>query len=264
MRSRGTFAALGTTFEVRGGRLGRSLGEAFADVASPRAAEHRLEVVRRGPDRWTVRSDGEVRARDADRLNAQTAAMVAVDELALASVAATDTVLYGGAVEIAGLAVAFVGRRRSVGWMVASSALRGHGYVTDGVVAIDPEGLVRPFHRPVELRESALASLGRERPAGTSWQGNALLRIGGRAPLSNGAPLGLIVFAEQNSPDSCAARVPPSAALARLANHAVAATGHERVMFRRLEQLVRRVPVIVGAEDDIESTIDAAREAIRR
>ena len=272
MTSLGRYSALGATFELRAsGQLAKVLRAACVDLrveesaartaAATQGPEHLLEVVRRGLGRWDVRCDGDPRSIGVAASDALRDALAAISGLARSAAIATDTVLDAGAVEIDGVAVGFVGPggARTSGF-TAAAALRGCGYIADDVLAVDADGQVRPFHRPITLRHRGIESLALDVPRGP-FSSCYPLRLGARTTLSDGAMLGLLVLVERNGVTSLQP-MPEPLALARLANQVIEAAGNERIMFARLDRLVRRVPVVTMAYADLDGAVAAARAVL--
>ncbi len=242
----GIYRALDTTVELTAPAAGAAaLRSSFADLAASLEvpAEHRLVLSRRWPARWSTRLDG------VDRVSGRApAALVdisrAVNEVAAESVAATHTVLTASAVDFSGRAVVFVGPRHSgKSTLTAAAALSGRRYLADEVVAIDPAGTVRPFHRPTRLRAIEAERLGVAAPVGDDDV--VSLRLGDLVPLSPGAPVSLIVVLARHADATVVLPLEPAALLVQLANQAVRFHGSERIMFRRFEALVNKVPAIL-------------------
>ena len=168
-------------------------------------------------------------------------AIRAISDLAPRSAAETSTVLHASCVDVFGVAVALVGASGAgKSTLAAALAIGGHGFVADEVTAVGRDGVVRPFHRPIGLRGGA-AALGVEIPAGPFGY-TYPLRMGEVAVLSVGAPLGAVVIVRRNTGPAGVDRMGPGLALVDLANMTLGATGLERVMFQRLNDLVHTVP----------------------
>ena len=153
--------------------------------------------------------------------------------------------LRGTAVDIDGVAVAVLGSRRDVDAAVAAAVGAGHAYVAGGAVAI-ADGAVRPFHRPIKWRAETASLLGLD--GGSGARVGDPWCVGATGRLSVGAPLGAIAMLRPSTAQE-PQLVSPFSALSQLAGHATAAVGHERIMFRRLESLVRQVPVVAIPSD---------------
>ena len=265
MKSLGVYQALNTTFELQASRgLASYLSEAYADLLAPpdAAPQHVVEADRRVSGWWCTRVDGQTRERDVDDSAALHDVRRAINDLAVASVADTDTVLNAGGIEIDGVAVAVVGPSAGgKSTLTAAAALRGHGFLADDVVAIDPTGNVRPFQRPVGIRSSEAVSLGITIPPGPFDDGYPL-RVGKRSALCNGAPLGLIVIVGRCIGATWMEPREPAAALMQLANQALRLPNHERLMFRRLETLVRCTPAIELGHMNIEPALRFLERAV--
>jgi hypothetical protein len=246
MTSVGVYRALDATFELRASAsLARVLRTAHADLLAPEVTSprHVVEVGRRWQGGWQTRVDGSVRVSGVDASDALNEVRRAINDLAAESVVATDTILNAGAVEIDGRAVAFVGPGSSGKTSLTLVATRhGHGYLADDVVAVDPSGRARPFHRPLGVRTEEAGRLEVAVPRGP-FDYAVPLRLGDRATLSAGAPLAAVMLVDKGVFDVECTRLDAADALMKLTNQSLRLPGHERVLFRRLEMLVRRVPV---------------------
>lgn len=165
---------------------------------------------------------------------------IAMNRLAATSVEHERLVLHAGVAAPPGrAAVAFCGASGAgKSTATAAAARAGWTFVADEVCAVDGEQrTVRPYLRPVGLRAGGAAALGAT--AEGSWSA-------WRAPVRATSPveLGLVVLVQRRPGDVEAERLSPPDALERLSDHTLASTEHERAMFRRLAELVRRVPVI--------------------
>jgi hypothetical protein len=263
MKALGIYRALGADFELHvSGRMAGLLGHALEDlrVAPNGPAQHRVEVRRAGlRRRWTVSSDGAQMVADADSSAALYAAIDAVTELGVAAAGVAHTVLHASGIEMEGSAGAFTGPSGSgKSTLTGAAALRGYPFIADEAVAIDDHGMALPFHRPIGLRANGAKLLGERLPRGPfaltyPW------RVGEKAPLSKGAPLGLVVVLERHDGATSVEPMSPAMALLQLANQTLGAEGQERVMYRRLDSLVRRVPVVLLKFDDHDEALAATK-----
>jgi hypothetical protein len=249
VRTVGVYDALDVPVEIRASEpLTSILTEVLADL--PRldrrtAGKVRLTARRHRAGDWSVWEDRRIRIDNTDAASALHVVFICLNELVARRAAAADAVIHASAVEVNGQVVAFAGRggagkSRLAVWL----ALNGAGFVAEDVCAVDSDARVRPFHRPAGLHAEGAAELGIEVPDGPyGWL--FPYRMGGRSSLSSGGPLGQIVLARRDAEATEARieRIPPPEALARLSPTTVAAPGAEAEMFRRLDRLVRHVPV---------------------
>lgn len=245
MKSLGIYQALDATFELRADQhFAGILTEAYADLrtnAQDAPAESIVEVRHRR------------RQADDETLHA---ARRRVNDLAVASVVNTDTVVAAGVVTIHGVAVAFVGLGGAgKSTLTAACALRGHPYLADDVMAVTPDGMVRPYHRPLGLRRATAPLLGLTVPDGPYGLGYPL-RMGDRATLADTAPLGLIVVMHRREDTTTCEPLAPPMTLVRLTGQALRTPGREGQMFRRLEALARRVPAVMLEHHDLHLAVD--------
>ncbi len=252
----GPYGALDIAFTLRAPRrLSGVLERGYADLGppSPEASTVMISLQRRVPRGWRAERP-DVVENVADEAAALTHCLRSVDDLAALSASPSATVLRGAAVEIEGVAVAVLGSRRDVDAAVAAAVGAGHAYVAGGAVAI-ADGSVRPFHRPIKWRAETASLLGLddepEMRIADPW------RVGVTGRVSAGAPVGAIAMLRPSTALE-PKLVSPFDALSQLAGHATAAVGYERVMFRRLERLVRQVPIVAvpSAFDLIGSSLE--------
>jgi hypothetical protein len=257
----GTFDAVGNPVELRAPRsIAAVLADALADLVTDGTPASRIEVRRTLRRRWSVRADGaEVSfAGPVDLAVYETIGQLS--DLAARAAAVTDIALHASAVDIAGTALALAGPSGAgKSTLAAALCLAGHRYLADEVTAVAVDDLaVRPFHRPIGLRRDGAAALGVDTGHGP-YEFTYPLRVGGRATLSDGAPLGALVLLRRGD-DVGSTPVDPAGALFQLANLTLGSTGHERIMFRRLERLVRAVPVHEVVSNDLPTAVQLVED----
>jgi hypothetical protein len=211
---------------------------------APDTMPHHLDV-ECSDGSWTVRWDGETSCTRQPIDHALYDTLSVLNRHASSTAASTGhTVLHGGSVSIDGCAVVLVGHSGAgKSTLTAALARRGHAYLADEVVAIDEQLRVEAFHRPIGLRRGGAAALGMEIPDGP-YESIMPLRTG--LTTSDGAPLGVVAVLRRDDthPDAQITAVAPAQALVQLANQTLGSVGAERVMFGRLDALVRRVRVV--------------------
>ena len=192
--------------------------------------------------------------------------IIEINRQAAASVSAERTVLHAGAFEVEGTAIAVTGMSGAgKSTLVAAAVLRGHGYLADEVCVVDPAGYrVRPYYRPIGLRARGAEVIGVPIPPHPA---DAFTEVypwtaGRHGTLASATPLRLLAFVHRRPGPVELVDVAPADALVRLAGLSLGTEGVERVMFRRLDQLVRDVrAVTIGYENSyaaIEALIDMA------
>jgi hypothetical protein len=260
------YVALGARFEIRTTHaLQETVRDAYADLIAPAQppAEHVLTASRTLTGRWISTLDGESRVSSRDRRVVLHDVGRAVNDLAVQSAAATDTVLTAAAVDVHDKAIAFVGQAGSGKTAVALAASsRGHGIIADGVVAIDPRGLVRPFHRPLGVPSAQAESSHRSVHVRGAPEDGYPVRMSRSLSLSSGARLGLVVMLEPGLTGGAAVKLSPATALFTLADQALRLADHGPAMFRRLDALVRTVPVFRVSSQSHEMAVGAALDAL--
>jgi hypothetical protein len=240
----GRFSAIGPVVELHAPRaLTPLLRDALADLAVDRAPDVRVDIRRDVLGRWSVRTDGRTEALLGGSPDLGFyEAIGSISDIAARSAAGSDVVLHASCAEVGGTAVAMAGASGAgKSTLAAALTLAGHGFLADEVTALRPDGVVRPFHRPIGLRADGAAALGLDVPAGP-FEYTYPLRVGGRATLSAGAALGAVVLVQRRDESLSVELLDPARALFQLANMTLGTTGHERPMFARLDALVRAVP----------------------
>ncbi len=169
-----------------------------------------------------------------------------------------------------GRAVAFVGQSRSgKSTLTTAMARAGFAYLADEVIAVDTGGVgarasddveetdlvVVPFHRPIGLRSGGAAAIGFTIPAGP-YASVHPYSVGVGGVLSGPIPLELVVLLQRGG--ECEPEMDhlePGQALFELCQQTLGAADLELPMFRRLENLVRRVPVGVLRYGHVEDAV---------
>jgi len=207
--------------------------------------------------RWTV-VDGDLRCVHGDAHmqsvspnHCLSEAMIEINRLAARSVATDRLVLHAGVVSPElGRAIALCGRS-GAGKSTATTAavLAGWGFVADEVCALHPDTFaVRPYPRPIGLRLGGAQALGLDRRQDDTWRPPTLV--------TDPPVLEQVVLVARRPGPPQLQRLSPAAALEELANHTLGGDGLERHVFRRLEHLVRSVPVVVAEYESAPELID--------
>lgn len=246
------YRALGVAFTVEGPpRVQRMFAELFGDLLDPSATPNSsLEFSREGfPRRWCVRFAGETLLYGAALGESLADGLVGINKAAATSRAPIDVVLHAGTLQIGESAVAIAGPSGAgKSTLVAAGVLAGHGFISDEVTAVHPATLaVEPYHRPIGLRAGGAEALGIRVPRGglqRMFEEAYPWRVSGRGRLSSGAPLGMVAVVSRQQGPAHGRILRPAEALATLTNITIGAHDHELALFRRLEQLVRTVPVV--------------------
>jgi hypothetical protein len=202
---------------------------------------------------WCVESDAAAELVD-DVAGGVRALIAELDRRAAASVVHDHTVIRGAAFELDGAAVAVIGDTpATVAPLLAASCRRGGRHVASGVCAVDPDGVVRAYHRPLLVpRDVAAATCPDE--AGTDAAGTdaagpgggdlVALRPGALGALAGSTPLRAIAFLRHGPDGPEVVGLPAAHALVRLAATNLGVGGPGRDMFRRFDRLVREMPVV--------------------
>lgn len=248
--------------------LRRSLPELLAAGRSaPRTGDPEIVWEPLPDGRWMVSlgEGGSIARTDTATALAET--ISEINRLAARSVTDDHAVLHAGSFAVDAWAVAVTGPSGAgKSTLVAAATLAGHRYLGDEVCAVDPSNLhVLPFPRPIGLRTGGAAAIGVDIPDDPHdpyrevypWQPAA----GDPGPPS---PLALIAFVERRPGPVEIESIRPSHALAKLTELSLAADGIEREAFRRLDRLVRAVPMVTIAHDDSTSAVDALASHVRR
>lgn len=236
--------------------LAEVLHQALADLrveqTDTACAEHRLEVAHDvATGEWTVTLDGADRYTGPESHIALYDTLIALNQLAARSaVEAGRTVLHGGAVAIDGRAVAVVGHSGAGKSTLTTALVRtGHVFLADEVTAVDDDGTVHAFHRPIGLRRSGADHLGVGVPDDGPFDTVTPYVVGtrrGQSALGDRVPLRAVAVLRRDDRRSVPRieAMTPARALFELSNQTLGATDLERAMFQRLDRLVRAVPVI--------------------
>jgi hypothetical protein len=132
--------------------------------------------------------------------------------------------------------------------LAAAAVLAGFGYVADEISAVSPDDLlVRPFHRPIGLRQGGAEAIGVPYPEPSDGRFDMVYPwdVSGHGVLSPGGPLGGIVLVDRSGESSPSlAEVVPAQALAALSQHTVIPDDQLADGFAALERIVRSVPVV--------------------
>lgn len=251
--------------ETEGAWLSELLGDIV--VPDPGGELPLIEWERAGTDGWLVQLAGSGAINDAETAGALAETLVAINSIAATSVVGELAALHGGTFEVDGVAIAVAGvSGAGKSTTIAAAVLQQHGYLSDEVCAIEiGSWKVRPYHRPIGLRAAGAAAIGVAVPSPVDdyafvypW------RISPVGRLAGSAPLGLIALVERRQGPVELVELRPADALVRLAALTLAAAGHERVLFRRFEQIARAIKVVELRHDDVFAAVDALAEAVSR
>ncbi len=251
MRDLGRYRAFSACFDVHADEPAASeLYECLVDLRAadgiPHSISSPLLTVSHDAATWSVAWDGWRSYHGSDLRVAIYDTLIAIN-LYAAGVAARDgmTVLHGGAVDIGGRAVAFVGHSGAgKSTFTAAMSRAGHGYLADEVVAVD-DLVVQQFHRPIGLRAGGADTIGVDLLDGVDAPVHPY-RVGAHGVLGSATPLAAVVLlrrSDDRAEPPRLERIGPAQALFELTNQTLGATDLERSMFLRLDRLVRRVPV---------------------
>lgn len=273
---------------LESGPVRSAVGGRLSDLAEPL----HLRVFRHGRRHWRLDASGRAPIRKVDLVTLTHECMIAINAHVAARRGVADIILHAAAFvrEIDGIghvgqadslqpqrtAVAVCGASGAgKSTFAAAAVLQGHHYLADEVCSIDPMSMmVAPYHRPIGLRPRSAAMLGLQLDRMVRAVETADTRdldsddstpwpVSSGGHLATSLPLGLVAILDRDSDpagDSASAVeiewLPPSQALVRLVGFAIPAVGIERETFRRIERLVRDVPVAVVRYRD-------CREAVR-
>ena len=260
------YRALDHVFTIAAPALFRApLGEALAPLALggddlPADTDIDEIVVSKSGARWTIST------RTAE-MGATTGAVIArvlehVNRCAAASV--FDAIpLHAAAVRCDDDAVIALAGRSGAGksTLGAAAISAGWGFLAEEVAAVEPTSRrVRPYHRPVGLRRGGAAAVGMEFPVDDAlyddvypWPVPAHQRV------DSGRLAGIALVSRTRATGWTPVR--PAEALAELIEHAVVPDDVRIVpVFRQLDALVRRVPVVRIAYADVTEGVDCLDE----
>lgn len=285
MNRLGPYRALDYTFDVHASRgLRAVLDSSLVDLRCEGVPAQTL-AVRRRRHGWTVQwtESEERRTIRADEHIALHDTMSAINERAAALAARTSTVLHGGAVVIDGQGVTFVGASGAgKTTLTARAVLDGADYLCDEVTAIDRVAVLRAYPRPLGLRRVGAEALGIRIPDGP-FASTYPMRVSEHGSTGDRAALRAIFLVSFRGHESGATagagaqsvatesathteleRLSPATALLRLTTQTLGAATVKRTMFRRLNRLVRHIPVYGLRYSDCASALDAVRSALPR
>lgn len=249
MQLLGPYRALDLVFDLRAhASLANPLRHSLVDLETHDTPFDRLTVRRTRRSGWTCRwrHDDHASPRGDDRVTDDGEALHDVLANISAAVARSaskrDAVLHGGAVAIDEAGVAFVGSSGSgSSALVAAAVLAGHSPLSDDLTAIDPDGRIRTFPRPIGLDAGEVLALELEVPSGP-FVPTFPFRSTSTHPATARTQLRAVFLMHGGDVDRCE-RLDPADALVELYRHSVGADGSERAMFARLERVARSVPV---------------------
>jgi len=244
--------------------LGPALGDlpVLGDEAT-RGDETRIVVSADGLSGYDVTVDGRVTHDGLDIGTALYAALVDLNQEASVAAARDHAVLHAGVLEVDGVGIAVVGHSGAgKTTLTAAGVLGGFGYVADEIAAIDSSSVVQPYHRPLGLRGGGAALLGMVVSGDPRLSRIMPLRIGGRGRLAQALPLGAVVLLERHRTEAATRRLGPAEALVRLADHTLGDDGTESTMFRRLERLVKTIPLWEMHYSAIDGALDELRRLV--
>jgi hypothetical protein len=260
---RPVFRALDVCFDIDApAREGELFASLFGDLAVDDPAAVALELHRERRHRWRVRFAGSVRVAGTTLGGALAETLIAVNEMAGRTVDGVAVLHAGGAV-IGGGAVAFAGvSGAGKSTLTAAAVRRGHPYLCDEVCAVADGAAgfaVRPYHRPIGLRPGGAAAIDVAIPElrGEPFTDVYPWRVSSHGALAGTEPLRLVCLVERRDGPVAIEPVRPAEALVRLSGLTIGAEGRERDMFHRLDELVRAVPVVRLAFEDVWSAVDA-------
>lgn len=246
----GVYGAFGARVEIYASPpLDTELTEALADLRVPDGAQAaderiRVELVDGDEPVWHVRWNDTERYTGPETHLALYDTLIVLNQIAARRAAANGfAVLHGGCAAIDGRAFAVVGHSHAGKSTLTTALTRaGWGFIADEVVAVDSDGIVHPFHRPIGLRRGGAEHLGFEIPDGP-YDSVYPYRVGAKGTLTGPTPLTSIKFLQRSDALAPATRrVPPAEALYELATQTLGASTLERKTFKRLEMLVRTTP----------------------
>lgn len=174
------------------------------------------------------------------------AALHAQDEQTAANAQEAGLVpLHAAAVESFGQIVAIAGQSGAgKSTLAAAAVLTGDLFVSDEITAVSPiDRIVRPYHRPIGIRQGGADALGLDFPDSRRSIPGAVhpFPVEGEDQLSAGGVLDAIVIVRWEPRVASLEPVEPAQALAELAQHIVVSDDGVEAAFRGLDQIVRAV-----------------------
>lgn len=269
MQHLGRYRALDLVFDLRTNTtLAQPLRAALIHLETDDAPVDRLTVRRTRRSGWTSRwrtSSNETTRKDdlvTDDGEAFHDVLATISAAVARSASERDAVLHGGAAVIDGRGVVFVGSTGSgTSALVAAAVLDGHSALSDDLTAIDADGRIRTFPRPIGLDSREVLELGLEVPLGP-FVPTFPFRA---TPAPSGADrteLQVVFLVHGGDTDRCE-RLEPADALVELYRHSVGAEGSERAMFARLERVAKNVPVHLLGWTTPGTAVQQVRRALR-
>lgn len=262
MTPRAVFRALDVCFDLDApDREAELFASMFADLATDEPAAVTLELVKERRHRWRVRFADSVRVAGTTLGGAIAESLIAINELAGRTVEGV-AVLHAGASVVGGGAVAFAGvSGAGKSTLTAATVKGGHPFLCDEVCAVADAAAgfaVRPYHRPIGLRPGGAAAIGVEIPQlrGEPFTDVYPWRVSAHGRLGAAEPLRLLALVDRRPGPVEVEEVRPAEALVRLAGLTIGAEGRETEMFHRLDELVRAVPVVRLAFEDVWAAVD--------
>jgi hypothetical protein len=243
------------------------LADLLGDLVVPDPGGELAEIcwISTGDDQWSLQLAGHGAMDRVETAGALAETLVAINTTVAQGVLGDIAPLHAGTFVVNGVAVAVAGTSGAgKSTTVAAAVLRGHGYLSDEVCAVEMGSWrVRPYHRPVGLRANGAAAIGVAVPEPLDRYSFVYpWRVSSAGRLAAAAPLGLIVLVERRGGPVELCEVRPADALVRLVGLSLGAAGRERVMFRRFERLAREIKVVTLRYDDVFAAVDAMAAAV--
>lgn len=259
MSTVGRYALAGTAVEVEASApLDDELRRVLVDLGTAgRGAARRAAALFEAEDSFVLSRDGTPAAEPVSASVALAGVLDMMNDVVAEHWSRRHVALHAAVVERGGRALAFVGYSGSGKTTLAAAAVRsGWGFISDEVGLIDDRFVAHAYHRPLGLRRGGRTVL--QMPLSPerwhrSVQPEPASNLG---TLVSSAPLAALVFfnRSESAEPGLVTRMSPAAGLAHLLNNVLGTDGVEVKVFRRLEQMVRNVPVVhIGrcAPDDM-------------